>query len=75
MEPDKKINPKAWNAELDRLKANYQKNQRLLSDVTLDLAKMEVLSYNKRDLERMLQNERGQREHEIARTRRNDHSL
>ena len=57
------------------MKANYQKNPRLLSDVTLDLAKMEVLSYNKRDLERMLQNERGQREHEIARTRRNDHSL
>ena len=63
------------SAELDRLKANYQKNQRLLSDVTLDLAKMEVLGYNKRDLERMLQNEHSQREHEIARTRRTDHSL
>ena len=75
VEPDKKINPKAWSAELDRLKANYQKNQRLLSDVTLDLAKMEVLGYNKRDLERMLQNEHSQREHEIARTRRTDHSL
>ena len=61
--------------ELDGLREKYQKTEKPLSDATMNLAKMEVLSYNKRDLERMLQNERSQREHEINRTRRTDHSL
>ena len=56
-EPDKKITPKAWQKELDGLKERYQKTERPLSDATLDLAKMEVLNHNKRDLERMLENE------------------
>ena len=54
---DKKITPKAWQKELDGLKERYQKTERPLSDATLDLAKMEVLNHNKRDLERMLENE------------------
>jgi len=74
-EQDKKINPKAWQKELDGLREKYQKTERPLSEATLNLAKMEVLSHNKRDLERMLQNERGQKEHETNRTRRNDHNL
>ena len=74
-ETDKKINPKAWQKELDGLREKYQKTERPLSEATLNLAKMEVLSHNKRDLERMLQNERGQKEHEINRTRRKDHNL
>jgi len=57
VEPDKKINPKAWTKELDGLKESYQKTERPLSDAIVDLAKMEVLNHNKRDLERMLQNE------------------
>ena len=74
-EPDKMINPKAWQKELDGLREKYQKTERSLSEATLNLAKMEVLSHNKRDLERMLQNERGQKEHDINRTRRKNHSL
>nr|WP_026504800.1 hypothetical protein [Butyrivibrio sp. NC3005] len=62
-EPDKKINPKAWQKELDGLREKYQKTERPLSEATLNLAKMEVLSHNKRDLERILQNERSRREH------------
>ena len=73
-EPDKKINPKAWQKELDGLREKYQKTERPLSEATLNLAKMEVLSHNKKDLERMFQNERSQREHSINRTRKN-HSL
>lgn len=57
VEPDKKINPKAWTKELDGLKERYHKTEKPLSDATLDLAKMEVLNHNKRDLERMLENE------------------
>ena len=70
-EPDKKINPKAWQKELDGLREKYQKTERPLSEATLNLAKMEVLGHNKRDLERMLQNDRSQREHSINRTRIN----
>ena len=43
------------------LKESYQKTERPLSDAIVDLAKMEVLNHNKHDLERMLQNERSER--------------
>ena len=68
-EPDKKITPKAWQKELDGLKERYQKTEKPLSDATLDLAKMEVLNHNKRDLERMLQNERSERNRTHIRNR------
>ena len=68
-EPDKKITLKAWQKELDGLRERYQKTERPLSDATLDLAKMEVLNYNKRDLERMLENESHQRNRGIIKNR------
>lgn len=71
-EPDKKINPKAWQKELDGLREKYQKTERPLSEATLNLAKMEVLSHNKKDLERMLQNERSERNRTINRNRNRD---
>ena len=69
VEPDKKINPKAWTKELDGLKESYRKTERPLSDAIVDLAKMEVLKHNKRDLERMLQNERSERNRTHIRNR------
>ena len=69
VEPDKKINPKAWIKELAGLSERYQKTERPLSDATLELAKMEVLNHNKRDLERMLQNERSERSRTHIRNR------
>ena len=69
VEPDKKINPKAWMKELDGLKDSYRKTERPLSDAIVDLAKMEVLNHNKRDLERMLQNERSERNRTHIRNR------
>ena len=45
--------------------------ERPLSDATLDLAEMEVLIHNKRDLERMLENEGHQRNRDITR-KKND---
>ena len=67
--PKQKINPKAWTKELDGLKESYQKTERPLSDAIVDLAKMEVLNHNKRDLERMLQNERSERNRTHIRNR------
>ena len=58
VEPDKKIVPKAWQKELDSLKEKYAQNRRSCSDAVLDHARMEVLNHNRRDLERMLENER-----------------
>jgi len=68
-EPDKKITPKAWEKELKGLREKYQKTEQPFADAIVDLAKMEVLSYNKRDLERMLENESHNRTREIARNR------
>ncbi len=56
-EADKKIVPKAWKKELDTLKERYDETKREYSGAVVDLAKMEVLNYNKRDLERMLESE------------------
>lgn len=73
-EPDKKITPKAWKKELDGLKEKYQQTERPLSDAIINLAKMEVLSYNKRYLEQTLQNERNERNKNLNRSR-TDHRL
>ncbi|WP_287885249.1 MobA/MobL family protein [Eubacterium sp.] len=73
-EPDKKITPKGWQKELDSLTQEYQKTEKPLADAVINLAKVEVLNHNKRDLERMLNNER----HIPARTitrKRNEPSL
>ena len=70
-EPDKKIVPKSWQKELDGLEERYAKTQRPYSDAVVDLAKMEVLNHNKRDLERMLENESHQRHRDITR-KKND---
>lgn len=68
-EPDKKIVPKSWQKELDGLEERYAKTQRPYSDAVVDLAKMEVLNHNKRDLERMLENESHQRNRGINKIR------
>ena len=60
-EPDKKIKPKAWREELEGLKTKYTEKQKSYSAAVVDLAKMEVLNHNRRDLERMLENESHQR--------------
>ena len=70
-EPDKKIVPKSWQKELEGLEERYAKTQRPYSEAVVDLAKMEVLNHNKRDLERMLQNESHQRNRDITR-KKND---
>ena len=61
-EPDKRIVPKLWEKELGGLKEEYKKQQKPSSIAIINLAKIEVLNYNRRDLERMLENERHQRE-------------
>lgn len=41
-----------------KVNAEYKKYEKPISDAVVNLAKVEVLNHNKRDLERMLDNER-----------------
>ena len=56
-EPDKKITAGAWRKELASLEVALEKNREPYAEVVTDLASVEVLQHNKRDLERMLENE------------------
>ena len=56
-EPDKKITPIAWRKELATLGETYKEKQKAYSAAVVDLAKMEVLNHNRKDLDRMLENE------------------
>ncbi len=67
-EEDKTITPKKWRAELKTLQAKYDKTEEPLANVIRHLAKIDVLSFNKGDLERMLENERHTAERQRNRT-------
>ena len=57
-EPDKKILAKNWKAELETLTKEFNATAEPYKDSVRSLATIEVLEYNKRDLQRMLDNER-----------------
>ena len=63
-EDDKKITPKAWQKELDTLTKEYDVAKKPYSQLVWKLASIEVLNHNRRDLERMLENESHQRSRE-----------
>lgn len=76
VEDDKKITPKAWQKELDTLLPQYEATNEPYAKTVSTLAGIEILEYNKTDLERMLGNERRAREKEQSRThKRNNQSL
>ena len=66
-ESDKLIRPKAWQKERDTLAEKLPGFHKSISAATVDLAKMEVLKHNRRDLERMLENESHDRGREHVR--------
>jgi hypothetical protein len=57
-EPDKKITPKAWQKELESISAELDTTKAPFSKAVINLASIELLEHNKKDLERMLENER-----------------
>ena len=69
-EADKLIKPKAWQKERDTLAEKLSGIRKSISAATVDLAKIEALDHNRRDLERMLENESHQRVMEIDRARK-----
>ena len=62
LEPDKKITPKVWQKELDALLPQLEETKKPYAKAVTTLASIELLEYNKTDLERMLGNERRARE-------------
>ena len=57
MEQGEKITPKQWKAEIQSLQAEYDSIGREQTKTATELACAEVISYNKKKLERELQNE------------------
>ena len=62
IEPDKKITPKAWRKELAEIQEKIDATKQPYSQAVMRLASVEVLEHNKKDLERLLHNERSARE-------------
>ncbi len=56
-ELDKKIMVGAWRKELASSRAGFEKNTTPCAEVITDLACVEVLQYNGKDLDRLLENE------------------
>ncbi len=52
-----KITPKQWKAEIQSLQSEYDSIGKEQSKTATELAYAEVISYNKKNLERELQNE------------------
>ena len=52
-----KITPKHWKAEIQSLQSEYGSIGKEQTKTATELAHAEVISYNKKDLERELQNE------------------
>ncbi|MDO4802399.1 MAG: hypothetical protein Q4A15_09565 [Prevotellaceae bacterium] len=71
VEPDKKITPKAWEKELASLKESYEQTKKPYAETVVNLSAVEVLEHNKKDLERMLENESHVKRH----TREREQSL
>ncbi len=57
LEQGEKITLKQWKAEMRSLQAEYDSIRKEKSKTTTELAYAEVISYNKKNLERELQNE------------------
>ena len=52
-----KITPKQWNAEIQSLRSEYDSIGKKQTKTATELAYAEVISYNRKNLERGLQNE------------------
>ena len=61
LEQGEKITPKQWKAEIQSLQSEYDSISKEKSKTATELAYAEVISYNRKNLERELQNESRQR--------------
>ena len=70
LEQGEKIIPKQWKAEIQSLQSEYDRISKEKSKTATELAYAEVISYNKKNLERELQNESRQLNRQQGRVKR-----
>ncbi len=56
-EENKNVTPSKWRTELNNIDQEYERVTKQLSDTTVNLAVIEVLEHNNKELNRMLENE------------------
>ena len=75
-EPDKRITPTSWKKEFGKLEPDFKATQKPYSQVVWKLAAIEVLNHNRKDLGRMMENERNQQVRQINRgAKKKEYSL
>ncbi|MFG6320058.1 MAG: MobA/MobL family protein [Lachnospiraceae bacterium] len=70
-----KVTPKQWKAEIQSLQSEYDSIGREQTKTATELAYAEVISYNKKNLERGLQNENRQHNRQQNRTKRREEEI
>ena len=70
-----KITPKQWKAEIQSLQSEYDSIGKEQTKTATELAYAEVISYNKKNLERELQNESRQHNKQQSRTKRREEEI
>ena len=70
-----KITPKQWKAEIQSLQSEYDSIGREQTKTATELAYAEVISYNKKNLERELQNESRQHNRQQGRPKRREEEI
>ncbi len=75
LEQGEKIAPKQRKAEIQSLQSAYDSISREKSKTATELAYAEVISYNKKNLERELQNESRQHNRQQSSTKRREEEL
>ena len=72
LEQGEKITPKQWKAEIQSLQNEYDSISKEKSKTATELAYAEVISYNKKNLEREIQNESRQHNRQQSKTKRRE---
>ena len=70
-----KVTPKQWKAEIQSLQSEYDSIGREQSKTATELAYAEVISYNRKNLARELQNESRQHNRQQGRTKRREEEI
>ena len=74
-ENGEKITPKQWKAEIQSLQSEYDSIGKEQTKTATELAYAEVISYNKKNLERELQNESRQHNKQQNKTKRREEEI
>ena len=75
LQQGEKITPKQWKAEIQSLQTEYDSISKAQTKTATELAYADVISYNKKNLERELQNESRQHNRQQSRVKRREEEI